>query len=61
MFGFRSGQEPAREKMKLDEILSRHNANLAAERKPAARSDLPPSVFRQKAGFGRRSVKFHLD
>jgi hypothetical protein len=47
--------------MKLDEILSRHNANLAAERKPAARSDLPPSVFRQKAGFGRRSVKFHLD
>lgn len=61
MFGLRSGQEPTREKMKLDEILTRHNANLAAERKPAARTDPPPSVFRQKAGFGKRSAKFHLD
>jgi hypothetical protein len=61
MFGFGSGQKPAREKMKLDEILTRHSANLAAERKPATRSDLLPSVFRQKAGFGRRSVKSHVD
>jgi hypothetical protein len=54
MFGFGSSQRStklAREKAAKQEILSRHKANLAAERPPLV-GDQPPS--RKKIGFGRR-------
>jgi len=58
MFGFGTAKKPAREKGGLDDILARHKANLAAERKPSGRSDPPPPIPGRKAGFGRRSVSF---
>jgi hypothetical protein len=56
MFGFRSAKEPAREKGGLDDVLARHKANLAAERKPPGRSDPLPPVLMKKVGFGKRSA-----
>jgi hypothetical protein len=53
MFGF-SRTKDTGEKDKLDVILARHNANLAAERKAPARTEAPRPVFTKKADFGKR-------
>ena len=54
MLGFRMSK-PAPRKDAIDDILARHKANLAAERKPTLRSD-PPAASRKTPGFGKRSV-----
>jgi hypothetical protein len=41
MLGFRMSKGPAPRKDPIDAILARHKANMAAERKPATRSDPP--------------------
>jgi hypothetical protein len=55
MLGFRMSRGPAPRKDPIDEILARHKANLAAERKPVTRSD-PPVVSKKNPGFGKRSA-----
>lgn len=56
MFGFGSARGPARGKAKLDDILARHQASLAAERKAPPRNDQPPPILKKKAAFGKRSA-----
>ena len=54
MFGFGSSHKPI-QKDKLDEVMARHYANLAADRKaPAPRSSLPPQTLVKKTRFGKR-------
>jgi hypothetical protein len=55
MLGFRMSKGPAPRKDPIDAILARHKANMAAERKPATRSD-PPTASKKNPGFGKRSV-----
>jgi hypothetical protein len=55
MLGFRMSKGPAPRKDLIDDILARHKANLAAERKPVTRND-PPTVSRKIPGFGRRAA-----
>jgi len=55
MLGFRMSRGPAPRKDPIDAILARHKANMAAERKPATRSD-PPTASKKNPGFGKRSV-----
>ena len=57
MFGFPRAKVPAGEKGGLDDILARHSANLAAERKVPVRTDLLPAIFPKKVGFGKRSIR----
>jgi hypothetical protein len=54
MFGFGSTPAAKRPKDQLEDVLARHNANMAAERKTPARNDAPPPVVRVKVGFGKR-------
>jgi hypothetical protein len=54
MFGFKNAPVPAREKGGLDDILARHSANLAAERKAPERSDQPLPTLMKKVAFGKR-------
>ena len=54
MFGLPKANEPKRQKNGLDDILARHNANLAAERKTPSRSDVAVPAVSKKAEFGKR-------
>jgi hypothetical protein len=56
MFRFRKPKGSVAKRDSLDEILARHKANLVAERRAPARTDLPPMVLAKKPGFGKRSI-----
>ena len=57
MFGFGNSKKAAHEKGSLDDILTRHAANLASERKVSPRSDNPaPAPRDARKGFGKRLV-----
>jgi hypothetical protein len=54
MFGF-GAQAPAVKKATLDDVMTRHKANMAAERTPPTRSDVPTfPIVRKKIRFGKR-------